>query len=378
MAYPRLDRRQLRIKPLAARSNRVVIERDRVMPGTAPRRLDSRTAGLVAECAERVRAARKAGRPVMLTFGAHAIKNGLAPVLIRLMEGGWVTHLATNGAGIIHDWEFAFLGASSENVQANIERGEFGIWEETGLYLNLALAVGACEGLGYGESVGKLIQGEGLTVPDTRSLEKAALELAASSSPEAGACGDAWDRAAAAMDLAGLVRRFPLKPGWLPVPHRWKAFSAQAAAYRMKIPFTGHPMFGHDIIYCHPLNLGAAVGRTAERDFLSFAHSVSQLQDGVYLSVGSAVMSPMIFEKSLSMARNLASQKGERIDRHFIAVVDLAESPWDWQRDGEPPANHPAYYQRYCKTFSRMGGEMRYLCADNRDFLLTLCQSLER
>jgi hypothetical protein len=160
------------------------------------------------------------------------------------------------------------------------------------------------------------------------------------------------------------------------VPHPHKAFSAQAAAVRLGIPFTGHPMIGHDIIYNHPMNHGAALGRTALRDFLAFAHSVSQLQDGVYLSVGSAVMSPMIFEKALSMAKNLAIQKGERLDRYFIGVVDLAESKWDWQRDGEPPMDNPAYYLRYCKTFSRMGGEMRYICADNRDFLLALCQGL--
>jgi hypothetical protein len=80
----------------------------------------------------------------------------------------------------------------------------------------------------------------------------------------------------------------------------------------------------------------------------------------------------MIFEKALSMSQNVAIQEGRRIDSHFIAVVDLAESKWDWQKDGEPPMDNPAYYLRYCKTFSRMGGEMKYLCADNRDFLLGL------
>ena len=87
----------------------------------------------------------------MLAFGAHTIKNGLAPVLIQFMEQGWVTLLATNGAGI-HDWEFAFQGASSEDVRANVDVGQFGIWEETGFSLNLALLVGAYEGMGYGRS----------------------------------------------------------------------------------------------------------------------------------------------------------------------------------------------------------------------------------
>ena len=110
----------------------------------------------------------------------------------------------------------------------------------------------------------------------------------------------------------------------------------------------------------------------ALRELLTLAHAVSRLEDGVYLSVGSAVMSPMIFEKSFAMAQNLGSQQGRTIERHYILVVDLAEADWDWNAQGEPPASHPAYYQRFCKTFSRMGGTMRYLAADNRDFFLAL------
>jgi hypothetical protein len=134
-------------------------------------------------------------------------------------------------------------------------------------------------------------------------------------------------------------------------------------------------MIGHDIIYTHPLNHCAAIGRTAQRDFLAYAHRIAQIDGGVYLSVGSAVMSPMVFEKSLSMAQNLALQQGKRISRHYIAVVDLAESHWDWS-EGEPPQDSPDYYLRYCKSFSRMGGSMRYATADNRDFLLALCREL--
>jgi len=96
----------------------------------------------------------------------------------------------------------------------------------------------------------------------------------------------------------------------------------------------------------------------------------------VYLSVGSAVMSPMIFEKSLSMAQNIARQEGRSISSHFILVVDLAESSWNWERDGEPPPDNPAYYLRYCKSFARMGGTMRYMKADNRDFFLSLLHAL--
>jgi hypothetical protein len=167
-----------------------------------------------------------------------------------------------------------------------------------------------------------------------------------------------------------------LEPGFRSIPHPFKKYSAQAAAFRLHIPFTAHPMFGHDIIYTHPVNNGAAIGRVGLRDFLTYAEQVHQLEGGVYLSVGSAVMSPMVFEKSLSMSQNLELKKGRKISNHHMVIVDLAESSWDWQRDGEPPADNPAYYLRFCKTFSRMGGTMRYVCADNRDFLLTLLHEL--
>jgi hypothetical protein len=367
MPYPQLDRSTLILKSLAQRANKLAIERDQVKPEQEPRPLGVSEMQTIGVMVERIRAARLANRPVVMAFGAHTIKNGLAPVLIRLMEQGWLSHLATNGAGIIHDWEFAYGGQSSEDVQGNVSRGEFGLWQETGFFLNLALVVGAYEGLGYGESVGTLIEREGLDIPSQDNLTSEISDFKSSAST---------DRLAAAVDLLGAIKKFDLKAGWMAVPHPFKAYSAQAAAYRLGIPFTGHPMIGHDIIYNHPMNHGAAIGRTALRDFLSFSDSISRMQDGVYLSVGSAVMSPMIFEKAFSMSQNLALQKGARIDRHFMGVVDLAESTWDWQKNGEPPKDNPAYYLRYCKTFSRMGGEMRYLCADNRDFLLTLTRLL--
>jgi hypothetical protein len=320
----------------------------------------------VEEAAAAVRAARAAGRAVILAFGAHAIKNGLAPVLIRLAERGWLTHLATNGAGVIHDWEFTYQGASSEDVRENLARGEFGLWQETGLYLNLALAVGAHAGLGYGESVGSLVQREGLDIPSREALAAEASSLAAEQ-PE---------QAAAAADLLAVLRRLSIPPGFLAVPHPWKRFGLQAAAFRLGLPFTAHPMFGHDIIYSHPASSGAALGRAAERDFLAFVSSVAGLAGGVYLSVGSAVMSPMIFEKALSMARNVAHAEGRRVEDFRIFVVDLAPPSWDWLRDGEPPPEHPAYYLRFLKTFSRAGAPVAYLQADNRAFLAGLLSAL--
>jgi len=368
MPYPQLDRSKLHVHPLSERGNKVEIDRDAVFPDAHPRELSTNGREVMAECIEKIHAARAVGRPVMLAFGAHTIKNGLAPVIIRLIEEGWITLLATNGAGIIHDWEFSFQGLSSEDVRGNVAKGQFGIWQETGFNLNLAIVLGACEGLGYGEAVGKMIQNEGIEIPSATDLIKAARDQAESNP----------DFAAGALDLAATIKRWNIAPGFLSIPHPFKKYSAQAAAFRLNVPFTAHPMIGHDIIYTHPVNHGAAIGRAALRDFLTYANQVHQLDGGVYISLGSAVMSPMVFEKSLSMSQNLEIQKGEKITRHHMVIVDLAESSWDWQKDGEPPADNPAYYMRYCKTFSRMGGTMRYLSADNRDFLLTLLQELEK
>jgi hypothetical protein len=367
MPYPAFDRRGLMIRPLSHRKDKVDIERDHVPVDAAPATFSAGARAVIDETRARLIRAREAGKSRMLVFGAHAIKNGLAPVMIKLIEEGWITHLATNGAGIIHDWEFAFQGHSSEDVRGNVARGEFGAWEETGFYINLAIIVGAYQGLGYGESVGAMVENEGLDIPSEDALREAIV------------CSVDRDpaQAAATADLLDTVRAFHLKPGWISVPHPFKQYGLQAAAYRLKVPFTGHPMIGHDIIYIHPMNKCSAIGRAAERDFLTFAQAVTNLDGGVYLSIGSAVMSPMIFEKALSMAQNLAIQRGEHIDHHFMVIVDLQESHWDWCQ-GEPPMDNPDYYLRYNKSFNRMGGMMRYVTADNRDFLLALIQELER
>ena len=258
-----IDRGDLRFRPLAERANRVRVPRDLVQPGDEPRALTAAAREAVAAAAADLRAARASGRARVMAFGAHAIKNGLAPVLIRLMERGWLTHLATNGAGIIHDWELAWLGQTSEDVRANVARGEFGMWQETGYWVNLAINVGAWRGLGYGESVGSLVAENGLVIPEAAELARAA-----------GAPADSPDAAARAADLLSVVRRFGLAPGRVALEHRWGATSVAAAALRLGVPFTGHPMFGHDIIYAHPMNHGASIGRTAERDFLRFAASI--------------------------------------------------------------------------------------------------------
>ncbi len=366
MPNPKFDRNRLVIKKLSERINQLTLEECLIPLSYAPAGLSEQDKELIGKTAQKIISARKQHRQVILAFGAHTIKNGLSLILIDLIKRGWVTHLATNGAGIIHDWEFAFQGKSGENVRENVKNGQFGIWEETGFFINLALVLGAWEGLGYGESIGKMISQEGVNLPELSWLLNDA-RYRMETDPE---------HAAAAIDLSGVIRKYSLNQGFLSIPHRWKEYSVQCAAFDLKIPFTGHPMFGHDIIYTHPLNHGAATGRTALTDFLYYAESVSKLDQGVYLSLGSAVMSPMIFEKSMSMAQNLEIQRNNHIDNHFMLVVDLAKAEWNWARDGEPPAGNPSYYLRYCKTFNRMGGEMHYLRADNRDFLAGLYRAL--
>lgn len=368
MSHKIFDRTRLQIKKLSERINRIEIEKDHVPLSAIPRELSEDSKRLISLTASRIRSSVKKEKPVMLAFGAHTIKNGLAPVLTALIKEGWITHLATNGAGIIHDWEFAFSGFSSEDVRENVDQGQFGIWEETGFYINLALAVGAYDGLGYGESVGRMISEEGILIPSLHELKEIVIRWP----------GENPERAAAAADLANVITSFNLTEGFMSIPHPFRKYSVQAAAYDLNISFTGHPMIGHDIIYTHPLNSGAAVGRTALRDFLCFAESVSRIDEGVYISLGSAVMSPMIFEKSFSMAQNIAIQNKRHIDNHFILVTDIAKSEWDWHKNGEPAPDNPAYYLRYCKTFRRMGGEMHYLTADNRDFLLSLHRELNK
>ncbi len=362
MTSKKFDRNRLFIRSLDDRKNQIIFRDKQVSPGFRPENLGEEASVIINETASRIIQARKESRSVILAFGAHTIKNGLGPVLTELIRRGWVTHLATNGAGIIHDWEFAFQGESGENVKENVDKGQFGIWQETGLFINLAITIGAFEKLGYGESVGKMISREGLYIPDLQFL---ADETVKKIKVDPG-------YAASAADLYETVKKRRIKSGFMSIPHPFKQNSVQCAAYELGIPFTGHPMIGHDIIYTHPVNNGAAIGRTALRDFLSYAGSVANIGGGVYLSVGSAIMSPMIFEKSLSMAQNVEIRNGKHIGGHLIVVVDLAENQWDWNKQGEPSPDNPSYYLRYCKTFSRMGGKMHYLRADNRDFLCEL------
>jgi len=383
-----LNRDALEIFPLSSRVNKLDIARDVIDPETCKVELSDDAWRDVETTADELRRAKASGAARILTYGAHSIKNGLGVVLARLAEGGWITRFTTNGAGVIHDWEFAFQGRSGEDVKRYTSEGQFGIWDETGKYINLSIVVGAWRGLGYGESVGDMILNQGLEIPTNRELVDAILDGAdcglgeSSETPildaDPNSPAKRLDRAAAAADLLRAKKRFALPDGKLTIPHASPEYSIAYRARRAGIAFGCCPMIGCDIIYTHPANRCAAIGRAAERDFLAYAKSVSQLEGGVYLSVGSAVLSPMIFEKSLSMSRNLARREGRVIEDFSIHVVDLAKATWDWTKNGEPPMDDPAYYLRYCKTFSRMGGRMTYCSADNRSWFVALLKNLEQ
>ena len=368
------DRNKLEILPLDQRESKTYIEEIAVDPDADPPKLEG-DYRVIEKTVDAIIQAKNKQRAVIITYGAHLIKNGLGSVLRKMIQEGYVTHLATNGAGSIHDWEFAFQGKSEEDVRKYTQKGQFGIWDETGRYINLALLVGASQGKGYGESIGELIHSDKLFIPDPNDLREEILKKIKNDSPKEKNLGGLIDL----LEITQLLeKKYGIKSGEIKIEHPFKRYSVQDAAFSKGIPLTVHPGIGYDIIYSHPLNNCAAVGRASEVDLLRFTASIANLEGGVYLSVGSSVMSPMIFEKTLSMARNVARQEGRQIKDFLLVVNDIQEGDWKWGTGFEPPKDDPAYYLRFCKTFDRMGAtEMHYLCADNRAFLLNLYRTLQ-
>src|SRR5579871_6123038 len=160
-----LDLKQLKVFPLADRVSEADIHEILIDPESKPAALPEPLEAAVRECARRIATAHKRQGTVMMLYGAHLIKNGGALIVNRLMELGWLTHLGTNGAGTIHDWEFSYLGRSTESVKKNVATGTFGTWDETGRYIHLALLAGALEKDGYGRSLGRFIAEDGVTLP---------------------------------------------------------------------------------------------------------------------------------------------------------------------------------------------------------------------
>ena len=312
------NRNLIKTKPLAERVSKSNIS-IMINPNSSPPLIHENQLQQISKLAESIKYARNNNKPVIMCFGAHLIKNGLSLILIELIKEGYITHLVGNGAVSIHDWEFSYQGKTEEDVKKYLAEGQFGIWEETGKYINKAISKYCNQG--YGSAIGKMIHEE--------------------------------------------------KLGQEIISHPYKEKSILATAYQLKIPFSICPGIGYDIIYTHPLCDGAAIGKAAYTDFLKYAKSISQLEGGVYLSVGSAITSPMIFEKALSMAKNVAKQQNQKLENYTIAVNDIQPGTWNWSQ-GEPPKDNPAYYLRFNKSFARMGGKLDYIELDNRAFLHNL------
>ncbi|MES2793675.1 MAG: hypothetical protein V4719_28940 [Planctomycetota bacterium] len=367
MTVEPLDLSRLQVYPLAERQSLTRVDEILIDPESTPRPCAPEVLAAVKTAAATMRTARDRNSSRMLIYGAHLLRNGAAHILERMMADGWLTHLATNGAGTIHDWEYSWFGASTESVEMNVANGRFGTWHETATNIHVALMVGALDHLGYGRSLGKFIMEDGVTLPSEDELL-----TAIASDPGS-------PLTAARADLLRAIRSQQLPAGRLTVSHRWKHASIVAQAWRHQVAMSVHPGIGYDIIANHPIFNGGVIGRGAEYDFKLFGGSVAGLNDGVVLSIGSAIMGPQVFEKAISCVNNLRLQAGQKvISGHSIHVVDLQDGGnWDWTQ-GEPPKSNAAYYLRFCKSYSRMGGAMHYVQADNATFIHHLYRELRQ
>jgi hypothetical protein len=305
MPYPIFDRSQLLIKPLSERIHDLSI--NVIKPLDAP--VEPFDSPELEALAERIVKARRAGAPVIMLMGAHVLRKGNACYIIDLMERGILTHIGTNGAGVIHDYEFSKIGATTESVAHYIKEGQFGLWKETG-EINDVVAQAYQDGWGLGEAIGRAIEEQKFTYRKT---------------------------------------------------------SLFAAGYRLHVPVTVHVAIGQDILHEHPNMDGAAFGATSYRDFLTFTQSITALQHGVFLNYGTQVMGPEVYLKALSMARNVAHQKGEKINEFTTAVFDLVDLSGDLH--SEAAKMTAQYYFRPYKTILvrtvQDGGQSYYIRGDH-------------
>jgi len=304
--YPEFDRRKLRLLPLGERRHDMDLSKILAV-GERPMPFEHPD---LAPLADAMAAAKARGASIVLFMGAHVIKQGLSRYVIDLVRRGWVSAVAMNGACAVHDYELARIGASTESVARYISEGQFGLWQETG-ELNDVVCAGQAEGLGFGEALGRHI-------------------------------------------AAG---RFPHKD-----------VSIFAAAYEAGVPATVHVGIGYDIVHEHPNFDGAAVGAASYRDFLVLARVIENLEGGVVLCYGTAVMGPEVYLKTLAMARNVARQEGRSICRITSAVFDLVALSGDLA--AEAPKDRAEYYYRPFKTVLvrtvRDGGRSFYIRGDHR------------
>ena len=304
--YTVFDRSLLIIKPLEERVHDLTLANWFGLADSAP----AFSHPDLPAVASRIHAARQRGAARILMMGAHVLRGGVNRHIIDLIERGLIDHIAMNGAGAIHDYELARIGATTESVARYVASGEFGLWRETG-ELNDWIAEAAREQLGLGENVG-------------RRIEQSSY------------------------------------------PHR--DLSVLAAAYRCSVPVTVHVGIGYDILHEHPNCDGAALGAASYRDFLIFANTVQRLEGGVVLNFGSAIMGPEVYLKALAMARNVAHQRNETIRRFTTAVFDIAPIHGDYHH--ELPKSDPGYYFRPHKTILVRtvadGGESFYIRGEHR------------
>ena len=280
----------LRIKPLKERQNKLHLD---VIKELAPSsNLPDAQFKKLEQVADCLHEARDNNRSRILMMGAHVIRSGVQKFIIDLMRNGFVDCIAMNGACVIHDYEFALIGGTTEDVSRYIRNGEFGMWRETGMINDIVnKAYNENPSAGFGESVGRDIAANGLKFADHSLL---------------------------------------------------------AQAHLLGIPVTVHVSIGCDIIHQHPNFDGAATGALSHNDFLTLARKIDHLDCGVIMNFGSAVTAPEVYLKALSMARNVAAQRGKHIQHFTTMVCDLHDLPEI--TSSEPPTNSPAYYFRPWKT----------------------------
>lgn len=259
----RFEPDRLILEPLSFRRND--LDASVILP-LAPGRFDHENLTSVAHAMRRAKQKRAA---IILMMGAHVLRDGTQRFIIDLIKRGYLTCIALNGAGVIHDFEFALVGATTESVAKYIQDGRFGMWHETGRINDIVNSTFGTE-LGMGQAIGKFI----------------------------------------------FDRDFPNKE-----------ISVLAQAYRYHIPATVHVSIGYDIIHQHPNFDGAAAGAASYRDFLTFASEMENIDQGVVMNFGSAVMAPEVFLKALSMARNVARQDNRSIGGFTTLVCDLRDLP---------------------------------------------------
>lgn len=302
MPFKQFDRSKLLLKPLSERCHDldISIMKDPCNPKST---MNHPTIGLLAD---KIVQAREKGATVLMAMGAHCLRSGNGPLLAELMKRGLITHFALNGAGAIHDYEIARIGATTESVARYISEGQFGLWKETG-ELNDIAKMAVRDGIGYGEAIGKVIE----------------------------------------------ENDFP-----------YKKYSLLAAGYRYRVPVTVHVGLGCDIIHEHPNCSGAALGEASYTDFLIYAESITNLENGVFMDFGSAVIGPEVYLKCLSMARNVAHQQGKSISHFTTAVFDLHDLEGKNVQE-TPPKGDARYYFRPWKTIMARtvadGGESHYV-----------------